>query len=151
MVDIVVKHFYGVPSDNVAQYCADELNRQEVTHEFMLNPSLGLGMFDDFYFWRGDDWQEMGMDPWQIVDDFDYYAKPDTRVFVERKILIAVLRTLMTDLGKKIDKLDETERGSKNQITALKLYYQLTTTYDEMRILSANHKRGNWRKRLTQE
>lgn len=134
---ITIDHDYKIPSDNLAQYSADEINRQEVTHEFMLDHINGAyGLFECCYFWRGDDAAEMGLDPWQIVDDFEYFHKPDTRVFVERKHLIKVLLDIRNGVDVVIDRCEQEGNDtheSKTYIAAFERFRELTNVRDTQR------------------
>lgn len=98
----LVPHFYERPSDNLAQYRADAIDRQQVRGDWLqfrgdrLIDSELVADFPCVYIWRGDNADDLGLDPWHICDDFDYWldCRPLTfvksvKVFVERGHLTA--------------------------------------------------------------
>lgn len=82
----MINHQYKIPSDNVAQYCADQLPvpRQEVTIDWYLEH-----MCDSPLFRWIDGQVEFNMDPWRL--HYDFPIEPEEakelgwRIFVQRK------------------------------------------------------------------
>lgn len=73
----MIKHSYTYASDNEAQWCADQLNRQEVTADWYLENMC------DAPLWRWVDGQtEFNLDPWRLCA-----MVPDRpcRLFVQRR------------------------------------------------------------------
>lgn len=82
----MIKHQYINASDDTAQWCADNLDRQEVTARFFLEN------MPDAPVWG---WKprasEYGMDPW-VIDpdcdvDHDWNMLTPLRIFVQREDL----------------------------------------------------------------
>lgn len=89
----MVPHKYFNASDNLAQYEADALNRQEVTVDWYLQHMIDASIF----IWIGDAHAECGLDPWRFHYDLplepEEMKKLGRRIFVQRKDMPAELRT----------------------------------------------------------
>ena len=89
----MIVHQYKNASDNLAQYEADQIGRQEVTVDWYLDNMIDACVFR----WMDDEAQEMGMDPWRFYMDLP--IEPEDvkdrgwRLFVQRKDMPADLRT----------------------------------------------------------
>lgn len=83
----MVPHSYINATDNLAQACADDLGRQEVTAEWYLANMCDAPLFA----WTTDEDQRMGLDPWRLLD-----MVPDSprRLFVQRKDMTTSQRRL---------------------------------------------------------
>ena len=81
----MIPHSYLNASDNVAQYHADQIGRQEVTVDWYLDHMIDACVFR----WTGDEDEEMGLDPWRYYADLpiepeDVKAR-GWRLFVQRR------------------------------------------------------------------
>lgn len=79
----MIKHEYHLASDNIAQWTADNLRRQEVTPEFA---EKNLTDCIIYIYVGGEDF---GLDPWRVTYDWQYRYKPGMRLFVDRHQLRA--------------------------------------------------------------
>lgn len=94
----MVPHNYINASDNIAQYEADLIGRQEVTVDWYLDHMIDAPVFR----WVSDEASEFGMDPWRFYADLpiepeDAIAR-GWRLFVQRKDMPEDLRTTKRDL-----------------------------------------------------
>ncbi len=89
----MIVHNYTDASDNLAQYEADQLDRQEVTVDWYLDNMIDACLFR----WTGDEDAELGLDPWRF--HMDLPIEPEDakergwRIFVQRKDMPAEERT----------------------------------------------------------
>lgn len=81
----VILHRFDMPSDNLAQYCAEECHRQEVTVDWYLKHMPDQPLFR----WTSDEDQKMGLDPWRFHQDLpvdpEEAKERGWRIFVQRK------------------------------------------------------------------
>jgi hypothetical protein len=80
----MIKHSYTIPSDNAAQWAADQVKRQEVTAEWFWENGVDHDMALWVYLEGA---EEHGLDPWRLRE-FDE-VKPGQRLFVQRNQLVA--------------------------------------------------------------
>ena len=89
----MVPHSYGNASDNIAQYHADQIDRQEVNVDWYLDNMIDACVFR----WTSDDDAEMGLDPWRFYMDLpiepEDVKERGWRLFVQRSDMPADLRT----------------------------------------------------------
>jgi len=91
-------HEYLNASDNLAQYEADQIGRQEVTVGWYFDHMCDEAVFR----WTSDEEAEMGLDPWRYYADLpiepeDAIAR-GWRLFVQRKDMPEEIRTVKRDL-----------------------------------------------------
>ena len=90
----MVPHKYTNASDNLAQYEADQIDRQEVTVEWYLEHMIDACVFR----WMDDEAQAFGLDPWRFYMDLpidpEDVAERGWRLFVQRKDMPSWLRTV---------------------------------------------------------
>lgn len=84
----MIRHEYTKPSDNMAQYTADQCGRQEVTLDWYWQ----YGVIFDLAFFRWIDGQaEMNLDPWRfhmdLPIDLEDAKERKWRIFVQKKDL----------------------------------------------------------------
>lgn len=89
----MVPHNYTNASDNLAQYEADQIGRQEVTVDWYLD-----NMIDEPIFrWTSDCDANCGLDPWRYYMDLpiepEDVKERGWRLFVQRSDMPADLRT----------------------------------------------------------
>ena len=94
----MIPHEYTNASDNLAQYCADGIDRQEVTVDWYLDNMIDAPVFR----WTCDDDHHYGLDAWRYyadlpIDPEDVKAR-GWRLFVQRKDMPVELRTVKRDL-----------------------------------------------------
>lgn len=81
----VVAHRYMNASDNLAQYAADLIDRQEVTVDFYLDKMCDEPVFR----WTSDEDHKCGLDPWRYYADLPIDAEDvkarGWRLFVQRR------------------------------------------------------------------
>jgi hypothetical protein len=89
----MVPHDYLNASDNIAQYHADQIGRQEVTVDWYLDNMIDACVFR----WTSDDDAAMGLDPWRFYMDLpiepEDVKERGWRLFVQRDQMPADLRT----------------------------------------------------------
>lgn len=85
----IISHNYVNASDDLAQWDADRIGRQEVTPEWFAQYGVELDL--PFLLWvRGwsDESLKSHLTPWIIGNDFGYQYKPGYRVFVQKQDLV---------------------------------------------------------------
>lgn len=93
----MIPHAYVDASDNLAQYMADLIDRQEVTVDWYLDHMIDAAVFR----WTSDDDAQLGLDPWRYHADLpiepeDVKAR-GWRLFVQRRDMPEDLRTVAHD------------------------------------------------------
>lgn len=83
----MIPHRYLNPSDNIAQYNADQIGRQEVTADWYINSDMAG---ETVFGWVGDEAASLGLDPWRINPDFDVSRDGEVipahmRLFIQRR------------------------------------------------------------------
>lgn len=90
----MIPHSYRNASDNLAQYAADQIGRQEVTVDWYLDHMIDAPVFR----WTSDDDSQMGLDPWRFYADLpiepEDVAARGWRLFVQRRDMPEDLRTV---------------------------------------------------------
>lgn len=94
----MVPHSYTNASENLAQYRADLLDRQEVTVDWYLDHMCDAS----FFRYTSDEDAELGLDEWRYhmdmpIEPEDAIAR-GWRIFVQRKDMPEALRTKKRDL-----------------------------------------------------
>jgi len=99
----VIQHQYRKPSDNLAQYAADLIGRQEVDVDWYLDQMCDAPVFR----WTSDEDDAMGLDPWRYYADLPIDPEDvkacGWRLFVQRKDMPPELRTGSIDLRKQFE------------------------------------------------
>lgn len=101
----MVPHLYFNASDNLAQYMADQIGRQEVTVDWYLDHMIDAPLFR----WTSDEDADLGLDPWRFYMDLP--LEPEEviargwRIFVQRKDMPDALRT--RSLAEELDAADQ--------------------------------------------
>lgn len=94
----MIPHTYKDASENVAQYQADLIDRQEVTVDWYLDHMCD----ESFFRWTSDEDAEIGLDPWRYHMDLpiepEEAVERGWRIFVQRKDMPEGLRTVKRDL-----------------------------------------------------
>ena len=89
----MISHSYRNASDNLAQYHADQIDRQEVTVDWYLDNMIDACVFR----WTSDEDAEMGLDPWRFYMDLpldpEEVKERGWRLFVQRKDMPDEVRT----------------------------------------------------------
>lgn len=94
----MIAHQYTNASDNLAQYEADLIDRQEVTIDWYLDHMIDAPVFR----WTCDEDHQYGLDAWRFYADLPIEPEDAIsrgwRVFVQRKDMPKELRTVKLDL-----------------------------------------------------
>ena len=93
----MIPHAYVDAGDNLAQYMADLIDRQEVTVDWYLDHMIDAAVFR----WTSDEDAQLGLDPWRFHADLpiepeDVKAR-GWRLFVQRRDMPEDLRTVAHD------------------------------------------------------
>lgn len=90
----MIPHSYLNANDNLAQFHADQIGRQEVTVDWYLDHMIDAC----FFRWTGDENEEMGLDPWRYYADLpiepEDAKKRGWRLFVQRRDMPASIFVL---------------------------------------------------------
>ena len=79
----MIKHEYLNADENICQWHADEIGRQEVSKEWAETTAIDLDI--QLYAWISDEAAELSLDPWRLIDGPEDI--PNARYFVSRKDL----------------------------------------------------------------
>lgn len=94
----MIPHSYINASDNLAQYEADLIDRQEVTVDWYLDHMIEAPVFR----WTNDEDHSCGLDAWRFYADLpiepEDVIERGWRLFVQRKDMPAEHRTTKRDL-----------------------------------------------------
>lgn len=90
----MIEHKYTKASDNIAQFEADQIGRQEVTVDWYLDNMIDAAVFR----WVGDEDAQMGLDPWRYYADLPIEPEDAIergwRLFVQRRDMPEDVRTV---------------------------------------------------------
>lgn len=82
----MIPHHYMNASDDLPQYVADTLSRQEVTADWYLDNMADKPL----WAWTSTEAYEMGLEPWKLNPDVDVAESNGWRLFVQKGDMPAI-------------------------------------------------------------
>jgi hypothetical protein len=79
----MIEHRYTNASDDLPQYIADTLDRQEVTADWYLDYMAEKPV----WAWVSTEAYHMGLEPWRLDPDIDIAKAKGWRLFIQRRDL----------------------------------------------------------------